>query len=907
MTAPAQPVLAISDEARALAALVLTPDGTELDWDRVQALVDEPGSDVLGRLRHLLACGNAALKQRFLAGVSAATLVAERAALVDLVVCEAWRCAAGSAHTDCALVAVGGYGRGELHPCSDVDLLVLMPDRKKDRAKDSLSAFLTLLWDAGIEIRHSVRSVRECRHDAEQDLTVITTLMESRLLLGPEQLHEDMQAAIAPAAIWPSRKFFEGKIREQQARHHRYDDTAYNLEPDVKGSPGGLRDIQTISWVARREYGRGDLENLVQRGFLSAPELRLLIQGREFLWRIRFALHLLTGRHEDRLLFDHQSRIAQLFGYQDASFMLAVEQFMQRYYRTVMDLSRLNEMLLQQFQEAILNNPDAEAEPLNEWFQVHNGFLQVTDPDVFDRNPSALLEIFLTLQQRPELKGVSAGTISLIRRSLSLIDDEFRQDPRNHRLFLQILRAKEGVTHELRRMNRYGVLGRYVPAFGRIVGRMQYDLFHAYTVDEHTLFVVSNLRRFALPRYNDEYPRCSEIMQALPAPELAYLAGLFHDIAKGRGGDHSELGAVDAETFVLEHGLSRYDARLVAWLVRRHLSLSLTAQKRDISDPAVIREFAGLVGDEVHLDYLYLLTVADVRGTNPKLWNSWKAQLFHDLYTQAKRALRRGLENPIDRDELIKERKEAARALPAAASLPAAKLEQVWADLGDDYFLRCRPEEIAWHAQLLASREDEGRRVLVDVQDDPTHAGTSVVIYAPQDRFIFAIATAVLDELGLNIADARVIRLGNGFSLSTYVVLENGGDQIQDRERRQQIRQRLDQAITAGEERSLRVTRRPPRQVRMFTTPTLVTFASDEVNNRTVMELVASDRPGLLCQVGQVLRDRRIGIQAAKILTVGERAEDVFYVTDAGTGRPLTTETCESLKGALTRALDNAA
>ena len=903
MNAIASPLLSLSDEARHMAASVLQPDGSAFDWPAVRRCLQEPG-EPLAMLRQVLASGNAALKQRFLAGETAARLVADRATLVDLVVCAAWQRAGDPGHADCSLVAVGGYGRGELHPCSDVDLLVLTPPRPVPPAPDSLSDFLTLLWDAGLEIRHSVRSTAECGPDAAEDLTVITTLMEARLLVGPEELLWEMQAAIAPGRVWPSRQFFEGKIREQQTRHHRYDDSAYNLEPDVKGSPGGLRDIQTISWVALREYGRGDLEYLVSRSFLSPPELRLLLQGREFLWRIRFALHLLTGRHEDRLLFDHQSRIAQLFGYQDASYMLAVEQFMQRYYRTVMDLSRLNEMLLQQFQEAILNDPNAETEQLNERFSVHNGFLQVADDAAFDRSPSALLELFLILQQRPELKGVSAGTISLIRRSLNLIDDEFRQDPRNHRLFLQILRAKEGVTHELRRMNRYGVLGRYVPAFGRIVGRMQYDLFHAYTVDEHTLFVVSNLRRFALERYNHEFPRCSEIMQALPTPELAYLAGLFHDIAKGRGGDHSELGALDAESFVLEHGLSRYDARLVAWLVRKHLLLSLTAQKRDISDPAVIREFAGQIGDEVHLDYLYLLTVADVRGTNPKLWNSWKAQLFAELYGQAKRALRRGLERPIDRDELISERKTAARTLPGLAAIADERIEELWTELGDDYFLRCRPEEIAWHTRLLAAREDEGRRVLVGVQDEASGAGTSVLVYAPQDRSTFATVTAVLDELGLNIADARVIRLGNGFSLSTYVVLENGGEQARDDERRDQILRRLEQAITAGEEKTLRVTRRPPRQVRMFSTATLVNFATDETNDRTVMEIVAGDRPGLLCQVGQVLRNHRVGIQAAKILTVGERAEDVFYVTDA-TGAPLTPELCDLLKQAVTQALDS--
>ncbi|MCC5795280.1 MAG: [protein-PII] uridylyltransferase, partial [Chromatiales bacterium] len=643
---------------------------------------------------------------------------------------------------------------------------------------------------------------------------------------------------------------------------------------------------------------------LAEHGLISGAELRQLLQGREFLWLVRLGLHLLTGRREDRLLFDHQSRLAALFGYRDASYMLAVEQLMQRYYRTVMDLSLLNEMLLQRFQEAILVSPDAPPEPIDERFEVRNGFLQVTHDEVFEDDPSALLAVFLVLQQHAGIKGVGAGTIALIRRSLHLVDDAFRQDPRNHALFLQILRAPEGVTHELRRMNRYGVLGRYVPAFGRVVGRMQYDLFHTYTVDEHTLFVVSNLRRFALSRFDHEFPRCSEIMQGLPVPEVAYVAGLFHDIAKGRGGDHSEMGAVDAEAFCLEHGMSRYEARLVAWLVRHHLLLSLTAQKRDISDPAVISEFAGIVGDEEHLDYLYVLTIADVRATNPKLWNSWRAQLFDELYGLAKLALRRGLENPVDKDELIAERRDAAMATLEAGGLEPDAVEALWAGMGEEYFLRCRPEEIAWHTRLLCHPARDPRAALVGVQEEARSGGSGVVIYTPREQDSFATATAVLDELGLNIADARILRLDNGFSLATYIVLEQTGGQVDDASRREQIRRRLTQRLTSATNTPLRVSRRPPRQVRMFTTPTRVVFGDDPVNHRTVIELTAGDRPGLLCRVGQVLQRHGVWIEAAKIMTVGERAEDVFYVTD-DQGRPLGAPLCTTLAGELREALDS--
>ena len=854
--------LSQSAEALRLALEVITTDGNAIDWTRVADILSGDNS-ALEMLRHALNCGSAAITRRFLEGESTGLLLKERAQLVDIVVLAAWKISVTDELADTALVAVGGYGRAELHPYSDVDLMILLTDTQKPKAEEPVSRFLALLWDIGLEIGHSTRTVDECNRESRQDITVATTLMESRLLTGPEALFKRMQEAVAPDRIWPARSYFEAKLKEQNTRHMRFDDTAYNLEPNVKGSPGGLRDIQMIVWVTKRHFGTDRLGELEKHGFLTPGQLRLLQQGREFLSRIRFALHVLTGRQEDRLLFDHQIKIALLFGYQDASFMLAVEQFMQRYYRTVMDLSRLNEMLLQLFQEAILMNPNVAAEPINERFQVKNGFLQITSDTAFEDNPSGLLELFLLLQQNPEINGVSATTVTAIKRNLHLIDDEFRQNPRNHQLFLGILRAPEGVTHELRRMNLYGVLGRYVPAFGRIVGRMQYDLFHTYTVDAHTLFVVSNLRRFALSRFDHEFPRCSDIMQSLQSPEFAYLAGLFHDIAKGRGGDHSELGAVDAQSFCLEHGMSRYEARLVAWLVKHHLTLSLTAQKKDINDPEVIRDFAEFVGDELHLDYLYVLTVADVRATNPKLWNSWRAQLFEGLYTLSKQAIRRGLGNPIDKDELIQQRKAEARQLLSMSRLDTSAIDAVWENFTDEYFLRCRPDEIDSHTRLFADPDNHGKSNMVDMLDHAFKGGTAVFLFTPQQRFAFATATAALDELGLNIADARVIPLKNEYSLTTFVILEQSGQTIDDPQRLAQIKRRLIHALTTDSETP--VTRRAPRQVRMFPTATIVNFAIDEANNRTIMELVTGDRPGLLSEVGKVLRDKRMAIQTAKI------------------------------------------
>ncbi len=867
---------------------------------RIAAQALESGQFSPAAFRQVLEQGAALLRDRFADDEDVALLVRDRAHLVDIALRTAWARHAGKFSGDLALIAVGGYGRGELHPCSDIDIMVLLPKSDSADWQPEIEKFLTLLWDMGLEVGHSVRSIDDCQRESLADISVATTLFEARLLAGPESLFAGMRRALAQDRLWSSADFFEAKVKEQTERHHRYFDTAYNLEPNVKSSPGGLRDIQTIGWVAKRHFGTDTLDELVAHGFLTREELRKLKAGQNFLWKIRFGLHVLTGRREDRLLFDYQIKLAKLFGYEDASFTLAVEQLMQKYYRTVMDVSLLNEMLLQLFREDILTQSAAPV-PINARFQIRNDYLEVTHADVFARAPAALLELFVLLQQHPQVRGVRAETIRLIGAHAPLIDEEFRQNPRHHRLFMEILRAPVGVTHELRRMNLYGVLGRYIPAFGRIVGRMQYDLFHAYTVDAHTLFVVSNLRRMAMPKFNDEFPSLSQIMQSLPRQELAYLAALFHDIAKGRGGDHSELGAVDAEAFCLEQGLGRYDARLAAWLVKNHLILSLTAQKKDISDPEVVLEFAMRVGDQAHLDYLYVLTVADVRGTNPKLWNAWKARLFEEIYERTKQALRRGLEKPVDQEELIRETQADARA--RLGELDAEDIERVWSQWTDGYFLRFTPEEIAWHTSLLAHRHPFDDAPLVAIRQLSERGGTAVLTYTPRRMHSFARTTAVLDQMGLNVVDARLILSANGFSLETYVVLEDSGAVITDSLRIREIEKGLWRNLQQPQDPQVTVTRRAPRQVRMFSTPTQVNFSIDKNNNRTILELIAADRPGLLSEVGKVFKAERVAIDGAKIMTIGERAEDVFYITDTD-GRPLNDGACERVKQSLAQSLD---
>lgn len=861
------------------------------------------GGQPLALFRKTLRDAMGIISRRFYQGEPVATLVHQHAWLVDQLLTRAWRQFIPPEHADLALVAVGGYGRGELHPHSDIDVLILLRGDQHDHFKEQIERLVMFLWDIGLQVGHSVRSLQECRQLAAGDITIATTLMESRLLAGPPDLYEEMRHLSGPDHIWPSRDFFEAKWREQIARHHKYHDTSHNLEPNVKEGPGGLRDIQMIGWVAKRHFGADTLQDLVKHGFLTDAEYAALIHGQHFLWRVRYALHLMNNRREDRLLFDYQAALARQFGYKD-NHRLAVEQFMKDYYMTIMELSRLNEMLLQLFQEAILYaDAPVDVQPINRRFRVRNDFIEVTSDRVFQRYPFALLEIFLILQQRPEVKGVRASTIRLIRDHRYLIDDTFRNDLRCRSLFLEIIRQPQGITHELRRMHHYGVLAAYLPAFGRIVGLMQYDLFHVYTVDEHILMVIRNLRRFSIPEFANEMPLCNEIAARLSKPEILYLAGMFHDIAKGRGHDHSEAGAEEAMTFCRHHGMGDYDARLVAWLVENHLVMSMTAQRQDIDDPEVIEKFATTVGDTEHLDYLYLLTVADIRGTNPALWTSWKGALLMDLYHGARRALLRGLGSPLDVAAHIANIQEQALSLLRQEPLDENRASDFWSGLDSDYFLLHTSDEIAWHGRVILEVREEDLP-LISVREQTRRGSTELFIYAKDEDHLFAITTKTLDQLGLNIVDARIVTTASGHTLDTYVVLDEQGHAIKDKYRIEQIITTLKKALSTPYDASLRVTRRPARQLRHFDIPTEVTFTTDERNQHTVMEVIATDRPGLLSQVGQAMVECGVRLKNAKIATFGARVEDVFFITDDH-NQPMTSQTqFDRLSEAIKKRLD---
>lgn len=804
-------------------------------------------------------------------------LVSKLCWLSDQVVTLLWQLKVSSPNL--ALVAVGGYGRGDLCPGSDIDLMILYKRSLTKKDKAEIESFLTALWDVGMEVGHSVRTVNECVDQARVDITVATNLMESRMLIGDQNLYDSMRKATGPGKIWSTRKFFKAKLQEQTARHEKYNNIENSLEPNVKEGPGGLRDIQMIGWVAKRHFGVARLSELVSHGFLTGEEYRILDEGRSFLWKVRTALHHITGRREDRLLFEHQRQLARSFGYRGHG-NDPVEKFMRTYYRTVVELSRLNEVLLQHFQEVIIYYRWLEkTRTINKRFQTRNNFIEVKNKAIFSRYPFALLEIFLLIQQNPKIQGVRASTIRLIRQNLDRIDDDFRKDLRNRSLFMEIIRQERWVGQELRRMHRYGVLGAYLPIFARVEGLMQFDLFHAYTVDEHTLLVVRYMRLFGLPEYKERFSQCYRLIQAIPKREILYIAGLFHDIAKGRGGDHSELGAIDAYRFCRQHAMSEYDANLVAWLVKNHLLMSRTAQQMDIDDINIINQFARTVGNARRLDYLYLLTVADINGTNPGLWNSWKDALLINLYDKTLRALRRGLESPLNNQERVLDIKSTALRELEDRDISSDSIHSVWQHLNDEFFLRHSPDEITWYTQKISQLKNRDAP-MIQLREKTERGGSEIFIYMKNRDNIFATTTRVLSKLRLNILDARIITSANDYTHDSYIVLEKNGKPIYGTDRKNDIIRALGKALSNIDSYVPTQEKINVGKLRYFPVETRVWFSENREHNHTVMEVTCMDHPGILNRIGEALRDCNARIHGAKVATFGERVDDLFFITD---------------------------
>ncbi len=847
------------------------------------------------------------LNRRFEEGEQIRSLIAERAIFTDRMLTLAWE--RFEWDDNIALVAVGGYGRRELHPHSDIDLLILTKRDNHSRYQKNISAFLTFLWDIHLKIGHSVRSVKHCVQEARADITVVTNLLESRLLIGNEQLMSKMLARTCQKKIWPSQAFYEGKRTEQNQRHEKHGNTEYNLEPNIKEAPGGLRDIQSISWIAKRHYGVDTLAQLIDSDFLSEEEYQLIRQGEEFLWRVRYGLHMVAGRPEERLLFDYQRKLAEMFGYQDNDKHMAVEQFMQRYYRVVLAMHEQNDVLLQYLGEVIVHE-DANAKPdnINSRFQVRGKHIEAISDSLFSDQPSALLEVFVLLGENPEITGARSKTIRQIRENRHRIDDAFRNNEENHALFMRLFRCKGKLSPQLQRMTRYGILGKYLPEFDFIIGQMQHDLFHIYPVDAHTIQVVRNIRRLGNPELTQTFPVASHVSKNLPKPEILLIAGLYHDIAKGRGGDHSKLGSVDVEQFALKHGFSAQEIRLLKWLVEHHLLMSSISQREDISDPDIINKFARLVGNQLHLDYLFTLTVADITSTNPTLWTSWKGSLMRQLYFSTREALKRGLENPASRLEWINNTRDEALSLLTTRGIPDSASRTILGDMDEELFLRESASVIARYTEKIHAAGDN-TEPLISIDDAGVEdtSATRIFIHTTGLSNVFPITAACLDSQHINIVDAQLYTdsaQAHSFNIF-YVLDEHGKPFADDAERQSKVLNTLIKMLGAPSGEVPQVQRRTPRQLKQMTIVTSARIDNTMTENSSYLEVITPDRPGLLAQLGQIFMHFELHLHSAKIATLGERVEDVFYITDAQ-NKPLTDEVlCREIEETICRELDS--
>lgn len=880
--------------------------GAPLDLSAIARIVDA-GEASPQACRDALAAGREAVHLAFGRGVPASALLAGRTATVDLVLTRLWL-RAGPAFGGLSLLAVGGYGRGELQPASDVDIAIVLPDAAGTAGADgaageiaagrdeAIAAWLRNLWDLGLDVGHSVRTVAESADAARDDLSVVTNLMEARLVAGAPGPFEAVRIATSPSRMWPPTEFFAAKLEERARRHARFGTNPYRLEPNLKSMEGGLRDFQTIAWVCQRRFGRScvgfcggteELAPLVDHGILEARELGRLAEGLELLWRLRYLLHRFAGREEDRLLFDWQKRIAHATGYpEDPEGNADVEALMQRFYRTLAGLQRLFEMCLQGLGRVISGAPDTSVPvPVDARFQLRNGYLETVRDDVFARHPPALLELFLAFGRTPGALGIRSSTVRLLRRHLKLVDARFRGDPKVRATFLSIFQLEDRLVRTLRLMYRHGVLAAYLPAFDAIVGRMQYDLFHQYTVDEHTMLVLRNVRRFFVARFADEFPQCSAVAAGVERPHVLYLAALFHDIAKGRGGDHSELGAVDVHDFGVAHALPAHDVELAAWLVRHHLDMSMTAQRRDIDDPDVQLEFARLAGSLERLDNLYLLTVADIRATNPELYNSFRSSLLRALYRHARLLLERGLDDAPVVDEVIAARQARTRALLDGALAADPAVEALWARLGDDWFRQRQAAELARHTELLVAHEAAGGdEPLVVLRHAATRGAVEVLIRTTDDEALFALITTVLESLGLDVLSAVVHTTADGYALDTFDVLEADGSLIEEPRRIAEIRGALLAGLAAPKDLPALVERRASRRLKHFRTLTDIDVVA-RGDGLAELRIVTADRPGILSSIGRHLLAAGVAVHGARIATLGERVDDVFFVT-AANGSP---------------------
>ncbi|MBN8762352.1 MAG: [protein-PII] uridylyltransferase [Thiobacillus sp. 63-78] len=825
-------------------------------------------------LRERLRSGRAGLAGAFL-HKPATHYLGRHAALVDGVLTElSSRLALPPAF---CLAAVGGYGRGELFPGSDVDVLMLLPHDPTPDQQGTLENWVQACWDIGLEIGHSVRTVDACL-TAATDITVETNLLEARFVYGAADLFDEFGRCFQ--ARFNAQHFFDGKLAEQQARHARFDDSAYKLEPNLKDSPGGLRDLHTIHWLAQACGIRGGWSGIARAGLLTHAETRRIAREERSLSNLRIHLHLLAGRREDRLVFDYQTELAARLGLAATTHRLAGERLMQRYYRAAKLIQRANDILIQSLRVRLFP-VTVPPQPIDDDFQLRANLLEARSADLFQDKPDALLRIFIVYAQHPELAGFEPGTLRALWRGSARIDAAFRADPSHRALFMTLLRQPRGLTRALRAMHRYGLLGRYIPAFGRIVGQMQHDLFHVYTVDEHILTVLRNVRRFTVPDLAHEFPLASRLIAAFDKPELLYLAALFHDIAKGRGGDHSELGAIDARRFCRQHGLDKADSGLVSWLVDRHLMMSRISQKEDTGDPAVIAAFADRVGDTRRLAALYLLTVADIRGTSPTVWNAWKGKLLEDLYHAAHARLAGSDAGRTD----IAARQNEARVKLALHGLPANAADRLWQHLDERHFARYDAGDLAWQVRMLW-RRTESADAVVRARLSPAGEGIQVLVYTSDRADLFARICGFFARIQYTILEAKIHTARNGYALDSFQVMDLANRGIHYRDFLNFVEYELARDLDPAHPMQAVPRGRLSRHQRHHPYPTTVRLEPDAQDRGYMLSITCADRGGLLFAVAEALMRHEVSVHAARIDTLGERVEDTFLIRGAALQTP---------------------
>lgn len=836
--------------------------------------------------------------EAFSQGESVNNLVIERTKFIDSLLKKLWYQFEFDKFENFTLVAVGGYGRKDLQPHSDIDILFLSSDSINNDQASKIADFNALLWDLKLDIGQSVRTIDECISEGKKDVTIATNLLESRIIIGNVHNFEKLLNKINSDDFWTSSAFYKAKYQEQKDRHSSYKDTGYRLEPDIKNNPGGLRDIQTILWIAQKKLGIKTLKDMQTHNILTKLEFSELKQCQDFLWRVRFALHISINKPDNRLTFDRQLKVANLLGY-DGEGNTPVETLMRRFFNTMHRVREINEIVMQLMEKIIFPENIPEGKIYNKHFIIRGHLIDVIDPEIFIKKPQTILELFLILTNETSLTGIYVECIRLLRKARRSINFYLEEIPECREIFKQIIKKTRALTVAFPLMHKHYIFALYMPHWSEILGLMQFDMFHTYTVDEHTMRVLKNIYHFTHDK-DKNISLFKQVYSQIDKPELLFIAAIFHDIAKSRKGHHAELGAPDALYFCQLHGYNRFESRLVAWVVRNHLFMSTVAQRRDISDPEVVNDFAKKVGDETYLNYLFCLTVADICATNDTEWNTYKDSLFTNLYLSTRDALRRGLENPPDLKLHVRENQQRALDILTERGISPILIFKIWGTFKLEYFIRYTADQIAWHTQNIICHQNLDTPLILFTQSKDS-LGSDLFIYTKDIEGLFAKVTAVLGDKNFNVLASLISNTNQNYALDTFTFLDKNGAEITF-DRLSNLKKAITKALMTDfyippKNRTL------PIKLKQFKHPTNVTYLEDKDHKGTYIEISSLDVPGLLAMIGNIFQTHNLIIHAAKITTTGERADDFFLLTDKF-GNPLTEEIKIKLKDHLIEVLD---